>query len=267
MNKKTFIYKNNKELSIATVKEVKSILEARGYELMPDYSEQIDFAICVGGDGTLLGMLHNCNFPKVPIIGVNTGHLGFFQDASPENFEELLTSFEKGTCKIQTIRPIEATIKTAEDVYHITGINEFLIRGPFSHVSQFQVSIGDTKIQDISGDGILVSTPVGSTAYNYSLDGSILAPELNVLQLTPVAPMNTNAYRCFHSSIILPADQRIRIEGIDRSACGSMILSYDGRTQEFDSVKDITINQSDKLISLVRFRNYDYWKKLTTKLL
>ena len=267
MNKKAFIYKNKKELSIETAKEVRAILEAHGYELKLDYPDECDVAVCVGGDGTLLGMLHNCNFPKVPIIGVNTGKLGFFQDALPENFEDLLSSFEEGSCKIQTIRLIEAVIKTSDDIYHLTGVNDFLIRGPLSCVSQFGVAIGDTQIQNISGDGLLVSTPVGSTAYNYSLDGSIVAPNLNVLQLTPVAPMNTSAYRCFHSSIILPADQKIRIKGIDRSANGSIIISYDGRIQEFDSVSDITINQSDKLISLVRFQNYDYWKKLTSKLL
>ena len=126
---------------------------------------------------------------------------------------------------------------------------------------------GKNTIKDFSGDGILVSTPVGSTAYNYSLDGALVSPDLDVLQLTPVAPMNTNAYRCFHSSILLPASECIRITGIGRSTRGTIILSFDGRTHEFSNVNYVEITQSDKEVHLIRNHDYDYWKKLSSKLL
>ena len=109
---------------------------------------------------------------------------------------------------------------------------------------------------------------MGSTAYNYSLDGSLVAPNLDVLQLTPVAPMNTNAYRCFHSSILLPASETIKISGSGRSTGGSIILSFDGRTHEFSNVQYVEITQAEiKEIHLIRQHNYDYWKKLSAKLL
>ena len=264
---KIYMYRNNKTLSIETYNKMASIVESLGYEIVSELTSDTELIACIGGDGTLLSMLHRLDFPEIPILGVNTGHLGFFQDASPDDIEDILTKFKNNEYKLQTIRPIEAKITTATETYTRTGINELLIRGPFSHVSQYEIKIGDTKIQDLSGDGVLVSTPVGSTAYNYSLDGSIVAPDLNVLQLTPVAPMNTNAYRCFHSSIILPADQRITVTGIGRSANGTVVISFDGRTHEFNRVSKIEITQSDTTISLIRFQNYDYWKKLTTKLL
>ena len=169
--------------------------------------------------------------------------------------------------KIQNIKPVQARIVTPRNEFTRIGLNEILVRGQFSHVSQFSVSIDETKVQDFSGDGILISTPVGSTAYNYSLDGALVSPDLDVLQLTPVAPMNTSAYRCFHSSILLSASETIRIAGIGRSTRGTIILSFDGRTHEFSNVGYVEITQSDKEIHLIRNENYDYWKKLSSKLL
>jgi NAD+ kinase len=201
------------------------------------------------------------------MLGINTGHLGFFQESSPEEMESAIDDISAGRYKVQKIRPVQARIVTARNEFYRVGLNEILVRGQFSHVSQFSVSIDKTKVQDFSGDGILISTPVGSTAYNYSLDGSLVSPDLDVLQLTPVAPMNTNAYRCFHSSILLPASEKIRIAGIGRSTRGTIILSFDGRTHEFSNVEYVEISQSEKEINLIRNVNYDYWKKLSSKLL
>ena len=77
--------------------------------------------------------------------------------------------------------------------------------------------------------------------------------------------MNTSAYRCFHSSILLSASETIRIAGIGRSTRGTIILSFDGRTHEFSNVEYVEITQSDKEIHLIRNENYDYWKKLSSK--
>ncbi|MBR0400717.1 MAG: NAD(+)/NADH kinase [Mogibacterium sp.] len=266
--KKIYIFRNNKDHSKAAEDELRRIVSARGYEVMPEYSEVADLLACIGGDGTFLSFIHKCRFPKAPVIGINTGHLGFFQEASPYDLEETMDYIDEGRYTIQNIKPVEARIVTQRNEFLRIGLNEILVRGQYSHVSQFSVTIDDTKVQDFSGDGILVSTPVGSTAYNYSLDGALVSPDLDVLQLTPVAPMNTNAYRCFHSSILLPASEKIRIAGAGRSTGGTIILSFDGRTHEFTNVSYVDVCQShDKEIHLIRQENYDYWKKLSSKLL
>ncbi len=267
MPKKAFIFRNNKDNSIDAARRMTQVLEDRGYEIIPEISEDADLLICIGGDGTFLSFVHKCRFPVAPIIGINTGHLGFFQEASPDNLEETIDDIEAGRYSLQTIKPVQAKIVTARNEFYRIGLNEILIRGQFSHVSQFSVSIDDTKVQDFSGDGILISTPVGSTAYNYSLDGALVSPDLDVLQLTPVAPMNTSAYRCFHSSILLPASETIKVTGIGRSTRGTIILSFDGRTHEFSNVEYVEVTQSDKEIHLIRQKDYDYWKKLSSKLL
>lgn len=267
MHKKIYIFSNFKDNSVSAKQELEEKLTARGYEILSEYSPEADFCFCIGGDGTFLSFIHKCRFPSAPVLGFNTGHLGFFQEFSPDRIDDALDYLESGSFSVQTIRPLQAKIVTPKNEFYRIGLNEILVRGQYSHVSQFSVLIDDTKIQDFSGDGILVSTPVGSTAYNYSLDGALVSPDLDVMQLTPVAPMNTNAYRCFHSSILLPADECIRIAGTGRSTKGTIILSFDGRTHEFSNVLYVELTQSDKEVHLIRNNEYDYWKKLSSKLL
>lgn len=267
MSKKIFIYSNNKEVSLETSALFKQKIADRGWTLLNEFSDDADIIACIGGDGTFLSCVHKLNFPTIPIIGINTGHLGFFQEAVPETIEKALEAIEKNDYKIQKIRPVSAKIFTDKNTYTRIGVNEVLIRGTYSNVSQFAITIHDTKVQDFSGDGVLISTPEGSTAYNYSLGGSLVSPDLNVLQLTPVAPMNTNAYRCFHSSILLPATETITIAGTGRNANGTIIVSFDGRTHKFDNVRYTEVYQSEHEVHLIRFSDYDYWAKLSSKLL
>ena len=211
------------------------LLKEFGFEIADEYSEDVDLLACIGGDGTFLSFVHKCGFPKAPIIF--------------------------------TFTFLEAKIITRRGEFMRTGLNEIVVRGPYSHASHYEISIDNTKIQDFSGDGIIISTPVGSTAYNYSLGGSLVSPDLDVLQLTPIAPMSTNAYRCFKSSLILPSTETITIAGTGRCEGGTILLSFDGRTHEFGGVLRIDITRSDKEIHLVRTKAYDHWSLLSSKLL
>lgn len=267
MSKKIYIFRNNKKDSIQAEIKLLEILKLRGHEVVENYTDKVDMIACIGGDGTFLSLIHKCKFPTTPIIGINTGNLGFFHEASPDAIDVAVDVIDEGRYITQKIKPVEAHIYTDKNIYKRIGINEVLVRGNYSHVSQFEVSIDNTKIQDFAGDGILVATPVGSTAYNYSLGGSLVSPDLDVLQLTPVAPMSTNAYRCFHSSILLPAKDTIRITGTGRSSNGMISLSFDGKTHEFSSVNYVEISQSKTVLNLIRFEDYDYWQKLSSKLL
>ena len=83
MNKKIYIYANDSETSKRTKKQLKQKLDNSGFVLLPKYTEKADLLVCIGGDGTFLEAIHKFDFPTMPIIGINTGHLGFFQDAIP----------------------------------------------------------------------------------------------------------------------------------------------------------------------------------------
>lgn len=267
MSKNFYVFRNNSKHSIYAETELLDILIRKGHKVLNEYSNKVDIIVCIGGDGTFLSLVHKCRFPGTPIIGINTGNLGFFQEGSPDAIEEAIDAIDQGRYIIQNVKPVEAHVFTKKNIFKRMGINEVLVRGTFSHIAQFEVSIENTMIQKFAGDGILVATPVGSTAYNYSLGGSLVSPDLDVLQLTPVAPMSTNAYRCFHSSILLPAKDTVRITGIGRSSNGTIMLSFDGKTHEFNNVNYVEISQSETEIHIIRFEDYDYWQKLSSKLL
>ncbi|MPN44995.1 NAD kinase [bioreactor metagenome] len=135
-----------------------------------------------------------------------------------------------------------------------------------SRAIHLNISIGNSFIERFSGDGILVSTPAGSTAYNYSLGGSIVDPRLNLLQVTPIAPMNTTAYRSLTSSIILPPDLSIRIYPENNDNQGLLIVP-DGKEFLHEGVEEIHMKFSESIVKLLRLESYDFWNKVKSKFL
>ena len=131
----------------------------------------------------------------------------------------------------------------------------------------FDISIGGSFIERFSGDGLLVSTPAGSTAYNYSLGGSIVDPRLRLLQATPIAPMNTTAYRSFTSSILLPPDLSMEVKPVDNSSKVKITIAFDGFSKFFDNVSNIEVSLSETNVKLLTLESYDFWSKVKSKFL
>ncbi|MDD7754200.1 MAG: NAD(+)/NADH kinase, partial [Clostridiales bacterium] len=128
------------------------------------------------------------------------------------------------------------------------------------------LQVDGIKIEHFSGDGMLISTPMGSTAYNYSAGGSIVYPSLSLLQLTPIAPMNTNAYRSFTSSIILPTTSVISISP-EFEFENSILIVVDGIEYNFTQIEEVKIYKSDKNVKLLRLNGYEFWDRVSEKFL
>ena len=137
----------------------------------------------------------------------------------------------------------------------------------YAYSAHFNISIGGSFIERFSGDGLLISTPAGSTAYNYSLGGSIVDPRLRLLQATPIAPMNTTAYRSFTSSILLPPDLSLGIVPDSYGEKSAITVAYDGFGKLIEKADNIEISLSDKTVELMRFKDYDFWTKVKSKFL
>lgn len=261
------VFTNGTDISLKNRSILVEKLSNKGYEVRNDYSPaDTELIICIGGDGALLRTVHSCSFPDCPIIGINTGHLGFFQEISPESLDDFISDYEQGEYSIQKLSTVKATVTTDNGrcESHL-GLNEILIKGRHSYSIHLDISIGETPIERFSGDGLLVATPAGSTAYNYSLGGSIVDPRLKLLQVTPIAPMNTTAYRSFTSSILLPAELSL---GVTPEHSDDVIyIVNDGIETEYSGVKKIGVTISDTHVRLMRFKNYDFWNKVKTKFL
>ncbi len=244
-------------------------LESCGFEIADQFNDEASLTICIGGDGCLLRTLHSYDFPSTPFIGVNTGHLGFFQEISPSELDTFIDKYLDGKYEIQHLKTLHAYVKTDDDsdVFHkIKGLNEIVIKSSKSHTVHLNLSIGDSLIEKFSGDGLLVSTPAGSTAYNYSLGGSIVDPRLDLLQVTPISPMNTTAYRSFTSSIILPSMLSIDISPEEVPSGGKVIVA-DGYEYHFEKLYGMKIFLSNSKVKLLRFEDYDFWGKVKSKFL
>lgn len=266
MNKKIFIYANGNPSSRKTEKALKKKLDDSGYEVLKSFSPTADLMVCIGGDGTFLESIHKFHFPEIPIIGINTGHLGFFQEIMPDNLDEFIFNYSQDNFYLQPLSTVKITLTTDTGTYTHMGLNEICVKGSNNLAIHLNISISGSYIERFSGDGVVVSTPAGSTAYNYSLGGSIVDPRLDLLQVTPIAPMNTTAYRAFTSSILLPSELSLDLIP-DVKNKTSILVCRDGYTLEYDNIQEMSIGYSDKKLNLIRFDDYDFWRKVKNKFL
>ncbi|MGI6177006.1 MAG: NAD(+)/NADH kinase [Eubacterium sp.] len=269
MAKNIFIYGSDTDTSKKTSFELKEKLRATDYEITDKIDGDTELIVCIGGDGTFLELIHVLDFPQVPIIGINTGHLGFFQEIQPESLDEFIKDYVAGRYSLQRMETVEAVVTHDGVKEKFRGLNEIVVASAanYAYSAHFDVSIGGSFIERFSGDGLIISTPAGSTAYNYSLGGSIVDPRLKLLQATPIAPMNTTAYRSFTSSIMLPPDLSLGIKPMLYGTKGAITIAYDGFSKKFDHADHIEVKLSDIGIELLRFASYDFWSKVKSKFL
>ncbi len=267
--RKIFIHASGTENSQRTVKRLKSKLDNVGFTVIDCFCEDAEMMVCIGGDGTFLEAVHKYNFPTLPIIGINTGHLGFFQEIMPDKLDDFIFNYTQGKYSIQTLSAVKAKVIADGVEYEHTGLNEVVVTGGNNHVTHLNMSIGGSFIERYSGDGLLISSPAGSTAYNYSLGGSIVDPRLKLLQVTPMAPMNTTAYRSFTSSILLPFDLSLGINPDFRNGESEVPIKIicDGYSTEYHKIDNIEVSFSEKNVNLMRFEGYDFWTKVKSKFL
>jgi NAD+ kinase len=260
------IVTNERPISNETSRILKRKLEKNGFFISDTFDPKADLTVCIGGDGSFLRTLHEHRFPDVPFVGINTGHLGFFQELSPYQLDEFIFRYEKGDYVIQELHPVEANICTRNSCIEIMGINEITIKGDKSRTIHLNISLDDSFLEKFSGDGVLISTPTGSTAYNYSLGGSIVDPRLDLLQITPIAPINTIAYRSFTSSLIVPMGSMIKIHP-EYTFENSILVVTDGMEHKHNEIVEINLKMSDIKVQLLRLKNYDFWNKVKEKFL
>jgi NAD+ kinase len=261
------IFANGDPASAKAESCFKERLEAAGFAVPREFSPEAELIVCIGGDGSLLNTLARLGFPDIPIIGVNTGHLGFFQELQPHETEEFISVYMDGGYKIQSLTAVSAEIiGSGGERSCVKGLNEIVIRGAYSHVASLNIYIGESFVETFRGDGIAVATPAGSTAYNYALGGSIVDPRLDLLQVTPIAPINNSSYRSFTSGILLPPHMSVNIFP-EYTKNNDILIAADGIEAMYSSIEHIHVAFSESTVQLLRLPNYDFWNKVKTKLL
>ncbi|WP_181349124.1 NAD kinase [Thalassobacillus sp. CUG 92003] len=228
-----------------------------------DYDEdEPDLSISVGGDGTLLEAFHTYShrLDKTAFIGIHTGHLGFYADWMPDELEKLIIEIARTPFQVVEYPLLEVTIwpqdEGEEDRY--LALNECTIKTSEGSVV-FDVEIKGEHFETFRGDGLCVSTPSGSTAYNKALGGAIIHPSLESIQIAEMASINNRVFRTIGSPLILPSHHTCLLKPIyDRS----FLITMDHITRTYKDVKSIQCQVAQQKVRFARFRPFPFWKRV-----
>lgn len=257
---KLFPNNNSKSLDLAEI--LKGKFNEKNIEVV---DEDFDLAVAIGGDGSFLRMIKNCSFKEdIYYIGINTGTLGFAQEIYPDNIDELIEKLKKDDYKIETIGVLDVCVTTEKQLYKFNALNEIAIRDGSLNTVYLDIIIDDNLLEHFVGDGILVSTSFGSSAYNLSFGGSLVYNELHTMQITPIAPLNSKSYRSLINSVIIPENRKIEI--IPNCNSRYLVVSKDGENTNYNDVVKLEVAVKRK-INCLHMKEYDYTKKINEKFL
>lgn len=260
--KKVRLFVNQNEKSAQTAKELTNLLKHHGFVIT---EEEFELAISIGGDGAFLRMVRKTNFdPNVYYIGVHTGTLGFLPEVLPTELKEFVLYLEKGNYEINEIGILQTIIEKNNEKKEFYSLNEIVIRDLQLNSLTLDIELEDEVLECFKGDGMLVSTSIGSTAYNLSFRGSIVYFKLHTLQLTPIAPFNSSSYRNLQNSIVIPEYVNIKMKPIETK---NLMITVDGQNYEIKDVTNINIKIGDKKIKRLRYRNIPFSKIIKEKFL
>lgn len=221
-----------------------------------------DIVISIGGDGMLLSAFHmyEKQLDKVRFVGVHTGHLGFYTDYLDFEVDTLINNLKNDKGE-QISYPILKVTITLEDgrVIRARALNESTIKR-IEKTMVADVVINQVVFERFRGDGILVSTPTGSTAYNKSLGGAVLHPTIEALQLTEISSLNNRVYRTLGSSVIIPKKDAIEIVP---KRVGVYTISIDNKTVHYKNVTKIEYSIDEKSINFVSTPSHtSFWERV-----
>ena len=249
---------------ITTVFKHSKVIVLNSYEMNKyRFQDKLDLLIVLGGDGTLLGVARDINGKyDVPILGVNIGNLGFLSSIEIQDFSEALKKIKNGQYIIQNRILLECTMLNQDDNDKGKALNDVVIaRGTLSRMAKFEVFIDNKLYYRFKGDGLIVSTPTGSTGYSFSAGGPFIYPDVDVIILTPICPHTRGM-----QPIVLKSSSEILIKAENYS--GEIYLTFDG--QEAKQINDntsIIIKKAKQIAKILLFDNYDYFNVLRQKIL
>ncbi|MFB6248294.1 MAG: NAD(+)/NADH kinase [Salinibacter sp.] len=221
-----------------------------------------DLVLSFGGDGTLLRAAHLTGPNDTPLLGVNIGRLGFLADIEVEQLHEALEQIVAGEYTIEERLVLEAQADSPSHFDTEWAVNEFVLdRSGAAGLIKIEVEVNDTPLNTYWADGLIMATPTGSTAYSLSNGGPIIAPGVEAVILTPIAP-HTLTVR----PIVLPADSTITCRVLDDDQ--PYVFAADGRSTMFeDHGLSFTIERAPHTVNLVKLPEQHFFQTLRSKLM
>lgn len=259
---------NNIKLFVNNNEKAKAILDIVKQELI-NYQFNLvdhnyDLAIAIGGDGSFLRMVKENNFNSdIYYVGINAGTLGFLQEIKPDEINNFFNKLNHDDFKVDEIGIQETVVISNQSNQQFYSLNEIVIRDSDLNTAKLRLMVDDVLLEKFVGDGILISTSVGSTAYNLSYGGSIVYNTFHSLQITPIAPLNTKSYRDLLNSVIIPDNMQIKIIPENKN----LLITVDGENYVYNDVSAIETSVKKKRIKCLRLNDYNFLKIVKDKFL
>lgn len=255
--------------------EAKQLFESNGIDVLIDHlsggmigimgqpfeimCQKSDFLVTIGGDGTLISAVRRSYEYQLPVLGIHAGKLGFLADL---DFADLGTFIQKlliGDYNVDERAMLQATITTKNGVSHIVAFNDIVLTRPsIAKMIRLETSLDCKPFNTYYGDGVVLSTPTGSTAYNLSAGGPVLLPHSNVFALTPICPHSLT-----QRPAVLPGHFEIEMKTLDASA----LVIVDGQDMiEICDTDTVHIKLASKNARLIHRLEFNYFEVLKEKL-
>ncbi len=222
---------------------------------------EVDFLLCLGGDGTLISGVRIFSDPSVPVLGVHLGGLGFLAQITPEVLIDKLESVKKEEFKIQDRLVLSAKISNNDNSFF--AVNDFVVQNETSfRVTSLSLYIDNQHVSDYKSDGIIISTPTGSTAYSLSSGGPIVQPDVFSIVITPIAPHSLTS-----RPLVLPSDVEVEFRFNEESE-DNLKLIVDGQNIiNFTKDSTVKLSQAKHHLRFITFTDYNYYETLKNKMI
>jgi NAD+ kinase len=225
-----------------------------------DLNKESDFIFSIGGDGTILETITIVRDSGIPILGINSGRLGFLANIADEDIDNAVDSLLSGSYSIEKRSLLEMFSPKGIFSEFSFALNEFTLQKKDASMISIQTWLDDKLINVYWADGLIISTPTGSTAYSLSVGGPLLATEISGFIISPIAPHNLTV-----RPIVIPDNKIIRLKVSSRN--GEFLISRDSQSAVIQVGTEITIKRSEFDISMVRPDNQDFYTTLRNKLM
>ena len=226
--------------------------------------EKVDMILVLGGDGTLLTAALNASYYDIPLLGVNLGRLGFLAEVERSEVKECFDKLFSGEYIFEERMMLSACVKkqTGEEI-SFDALNDIVItKGINATLMDFDIKICDEFVDDYKSDGIILSTPTGSTAYSLSAGGPIVSPDLDGILITPICP-----HKLYSRAMIVSSKDKIEVKTTADEIFSATIMADGQRKCDIKEGDILFVEQSKRSTKLIRFAEKGFFSILRQKLM
>ncbi|MEK5037896.1 NAD kinase [Sporosarcina sp. FSL K6-3457] len=254
-----YIYSKHDEDSLDKKSKVEDALIHEGFT-MTDNDREANIIISIGSDGSFLQAVRKTGFRQDCLYaGLSlTGKHGLYCDFNYNNLYEMMQAIHQAKLEVRRYPLIEVTIDNHQPFY---CLNEFSIRSNIIRTFVLDVIIDDKLFETFLGDGLIISTPTGSTAYNKSVKGAVVDPLLPCFQVSELASVNNNKYRTLGSSFIMSGNRKLQLK-VHQDGNDFPLMAADNEALGIRQVENVEIRLSEKTIKTVKLKDNSFWEKV-----